>query len=74
MAIVSDYLIGEGKEMIINFQIPGADFYSVRAVVKNNLTKKLDTHIRLGVSFKEVSFIMKRQIRTFVSSVRTDSE
>ena len=71
ISVSSDLLLTEGTCVLVNFQIPGGSFVSLRAMVRS--TKKeeagLITH---GLSFENISFSSKRQIRAYVSA-RTGS-
>lgn len=62
----ADFLLSEGKEILLSFQVPNGDFYNLRCVVRNQ--KKIAEGMVIGISFKEVSFALKRQIRAFVSA------
>lgn len=71
LSFMADFTLAEGKELIINFQVPAGDFYSLRATTRH--VKKSGDFMIIGIAFKEVSFTLKRQIRSFVSA-RTSAE
>ena len=65
-------LLDADKNIVVNFQIPGGSFVSVRALVRNvNPVKQGNLYI-LGCSFENLDFDHKREIRSFVSA-RSDS-
>ena len=67
MSFLSEFILNEGDEMVISFQIPGGDFVSVRAVVRTTQKKDSGDFVIHGVSFTNIEFSHKRQIRSFVS-------
>lgn len=71
MSILTDYVLDIGNCLIVSFQIPGGDFVSLRAQVKSHIKK--GQQILHGLSFTNIEFALKRQIRAFVSK-RADIE
>jgi hypothetical protein len=70
MSIITEYVLGEGREVVVNFQIPDGTFLSLRGHVRSvvpgtGTMKNVVTH---GISFDEVPLVFKRQIRAFVSA------
>lgn len=75
MSILTEFVLGENREVVVNFQIPNGTFASLRGhirsmVPKSGPNKDLVLH---GISFDEVPLAFKRQIRAFVSA-RTFSD
>lgn len=68
MSIVSDYVLTEGHELVVSFQVPGGDFVFLRGVVRSTQKKEGDARVTHGLSFAEIEFSIKRQIRSFVSA------
>lgn len=66
MSFLSEYVLDPGSMIVVNFQIPNGDFVSVRAEVKSS--KKQDDMVFHGVSFLDIEFGKRRQIRMYVSS------
>jgi c-di-GMP-binding flagellar brake protein YcgR len=73
IAILSEYVLSEGRELVINFQVPSGDFVSLRATVRSVQKKEGDHRVTHGLSFSEVAFAIKRQIRAFVSARKDES-
>lgn len=71
MSIISDYVLTEGHELVVSLQIPSGDFVFLRAIVRST-RKREDSKVVHGLSFAEIAFSIKRQIRAFVSA-RTES-
>lgn len=67
MAFQSEFLLNEGDLIVVSFQIPGGDFLSVRGEVRTSQKKDSGDFVIHGVSFTNIEFAHKRQIRTFVS-------
>jgi hypothetical protein len=63
----------EGKDIVINFQIPGGGFVSVQSEIKNVRKDATTGLVIYGVSFKTLKFEAKREIRAFVST-RVEAE
>ena len=55
-----------GDEIVINFQIPGGGFASLRAEIRS--VRVQEGRYLHGVSFRNALFSHKRQIRAFVSA------
>lgn len=72
MSIFTDLVLTEGHEMVVSFQVPGGDFVFLRGVVRSTQTKPGDDRVMHGLSFNEIEFAIKRQIRAFVSA-RTET-
>jgi c-di-GMP-binding flagellar brake protein YcgR len=68
MSIISEYLLNEGDEVVVSFQLPQGDFVFLRGVVRSTQKKQGDPTVTHGLSFSNVSFAIKRQIRSFVSA------
>lgn len=66
MSFLADELLPQGAVIVLNFRIPGGDFVSLRALVRSSRAK--DGVFVAGVSFENITFSHKRQIRSFVSS------
>ncbi len=76
MAIRSEFVLTEGHEIVLSFQVPQGEFVSLRGVVRSTQTpanKMGDLRVTHGLSFSNVPFAIKRQIRAFVSA-RTKTE
>ena len=56
-----------GSELVVNLKIPDGDFVSMRAEVRSSV-QRADSSQLAGVSFKNVPFSLRRQIRSYVSS------
>lgn len=67
LSFETDYLLEQGHVVVVSFQIPGGDFLSVRALVR--FTQKNGALAQHGLSFENIPFYYKRQIRTFVAAV-----
>ncbi len=68
MAISTEYVLTEGHDLVVSFQVPGGEFVFLRATVRSTQKKEGDTAVTHGLSFSEVEFSIKRQIRSFVSA------
>lgn len=68
MSILSEYVLTEGHEMVVSFQVPGGDFVFLRGIVRSTQKKEGDAYVTHGISFAEIEFSIKRQIRSFVSA------
>nr|BFD59180.1 hypothetical protein CKG001_12870 [Bdellovibrio sp. CKG001]BFD62557.1 hypothetical protein BdHM001_12380 [Bdellovibrio sp. HM001]BFD67452.1 hypothetical protein HAGR004_24740 [Bdellovibrio sp. HAGR004] len=73
MSILSDYVLTEGHELVVSFQVPGGDFVFLRGTVRSTQKKEGDPRVTHGLSFNQIAFSTKRQIRAFVSA-RTQNE
>ncbi|MBC7370035.1 MAG: PilZ domain-containing protein [Bdellovibrionaceae bacterium] len=66
MSIVSEYALTEGRELVLNFQIPNGTFVTLRGLIKTVIAKHgTVTH---GIAFDVIPLSFKRQIRAFVST------
>ncbi len=65
LSIISEFVFSVGSEALINFQIPGGAFISLRAKVRT--IKKDQKSVLHGLAFVDVPFQQRRQIRAFVS-------
>lgn len=72
MSIISEFILTEGHELVVSLQIPGGDFVFLRAVVRSTRKKQGDAKVTHGLSFSNIAFAIKRQIRAFVSA-RTEA-
>jgi hypothetical protein len=71
MSILSEFVLSENRDVVVNFQIPDGTFASLRGKVRSVVPGNgLVTH---GISFDQVPLVFKRQIRAFVSA-RTFSD
>lgn len=68
MSIVSDYVLSDGQEVMVSFQVPGGDFVFLRGLVRSTQKKEGDHQVTHGLSFADIEFSIKRQIRAFVSA------
>ncbi len=68
MSIVSEFVLTEGHRVLVSFQIPNGDFVFLRGNVRSTEKKMGDLMVTHGLSFSEVPFSVKRQIRSFVSA------
>jgi len=66
MAFISDYVLQEGRNLVITFQVPLGDFISIRGEIR--MVHKKDGRMIHGIAFRNLDFIVKRQIRTYVSN------
>jgi hypothetical protein len=71
LSLKTDLVLTEEEPLMVSFQIPNGDFVCLRAIVKstqkNNKPEEGATIIH-GLSFSNVQFAIKRQIRSYVSS------
>lgn len=72
LSIRTDMVLNEGSQVIVSFQIPGGGFVSARAEVRSTQKKEETGEVVHGLSFENISFSSKRQIRAYVSA-RTGS-
>lgn len=68
LSFVSDLVMSENDRLILSFQIPNGDLISVRSQVKSVSKVPGQNVVLHGVSFEQISFSHKRQIRAFVSA------
>lgn len=71
MSVVSEFVLQVGNKVVVSFNIPGGGFVSLRGEIKSVEKANSSGLVTHGVSFQEISFSHKRQIRTFVSSRET---
>lgn len=57
-----------GDLLVLSFQIPDGSFISVRAEVKNNSQGQEPGQHHYGLSFLNLKFERKREIRTYVTA------
>lgn len=70
ISLVSDLWIDEGSAVVVSLQIPGGSFVSLQAMIKSrrkNPVGEKSTAI-YGLSFTQIPFANKREIRVFVSA------
>ncbi|MGZ3772613.1 MAG: PilZ domain-containing protein [Pseudobdellovibrionaceae bacterium] len=68
MSVIADYVLTEGCQLVVSFQLPGSDFIFLRATVRSAEKREGDSRVTHGLSFKDIEFSVKRQIRSFVSA------
>lgn len=67
MSLKSEMILNDSSLVILCFQVPGEGFVSVRAKVCS--TQKEETGMVIhGLSFENLTFSGKREIRAFVSA------
>jgi hypothetical protein len=66
LSFLSDLVLDSGVECVVNLQIPKGDFISLRATVRHS--SKADGQLNVGISFGQMAFSNKRQIRSFVAA------
>ncbi len=64
-----DMVLDFEHEIIVNFFLPGGEFFSVRATLRN--AQNRSNHFVYGASFDSITIALKRQIRAYVA--RTSS-
>jgi hypothetical protein len=58
-----------GSDAVVSFQIPNGSFVSVRIEIKTAVkSSEVISGFMIGVSFKNLQFEQKREIRSFVSA------
>jgi c-di-GMP-binding flagellar brake protein YcgR len=72
MSILLPEELEEGNQLVVNIRIPGGDFVSLRAQVRSR-RPNTDGNFIYGLSFTNIPFSQKRQIRSYVSA-RTGNE
>jgi c-di-GMP-binding flagellar brake protein YcgR len=72
MALISKEPLAQAQQVVVSFQIPGGDFVSLRGVVRS--AKNENGRFIHGLSFENIAFTHKRQIRSFVSARSSDEE
>ncbi|OYZ12987.1 MAG: hypothetical protein B7Y39_18405 [Bdellovibrio sp. 28-41-41] len=66
LSFLSDLVLDNGTECIVNLQIPKGDFVSIRGTIRHS--SKVNGQINIGLSFDKMAFSNKRQIRSFVAA------
>lgn len=61
-----DHAIEDQQKIVINFFIPGGNFFSLKATTRGPVRHVKDKTL-CGISFDEVSLALKREIRAYVS-------
>lgn len=73
IVIEGDFVLTEGKNLLVNVQIPGGDhIVSIRSNVKT--TKKEGALIRHSLDFKDLNISVRREIRSFVSTWKAEEK
>lgn len=70
ISITGDVVLTEGEPLMVSFQIPNGAFVCLRATVRSTqkIVQDSATMVAHGLAFTQVEFIIKRQIRSYVSS------
>lgn len=68
LSFMTDLVLSEGDRVVLTMQIPGGDLISVKAAVKSVTKIEGQGLMSHGISFEDISFSHKRQIRAFVSA------
>ncbi len=69
MSVLTEMVLTEGELLVVNFQIPGGSFVSLRAEIKSTVREGVAGGMVIhGIAFTGIEFAIKRQIRSFVSS------
>ncbi len=66
LSVLSDFVFDGNTECVVNLQIPKGDFVSIRATIRH--TSKSEGQLNIGMSFNQMPFSNKRQIRSFVAA------
>jgi len=66
LSFLSDLVLDNGMECIVNLQIPKGDFVSIRGTIRHS--SKINGQLNIGLSFDKMAFSNKRQIRSFVAA------
>lgn len=72
MSFITEAPFPQGAPIVLNFRIPGGDFVSLRALVRSS--RQGGGGFIAGVSFENIAFSHKRQVRSFVSSRATSDQ
>ncbi len=67
LSFLSDIVFDNNTECVVNLQIPKGDFVSVRATIRHS-SKSEEGMLTIGMSFNQMPFSNKRQIRGFVAA------
>ncbi len=65
---ISDQQFSNELALVLNFQVPGGSFISVRAEIKEIKPALEAGHFSLLCAFKNLKFEHRREIRSFVSA------
>lgn len=65
LSFTTDMVYSVDRECVLTFKIPKGDFLSFRGLIKH-ITKK-EGVLTVGVSFLQLPFSNKRQIRNFIA-------
>lgn len=65
LSFKTDMVFAQERECVLTFKIPKGDFISLRGIIKH-MTKNQGS-LSVGVSFIQVPFSNKRQIRNFIA-------
>lgn len=71
ISVQTDLVLTEEEPLLISFQIPNGDFVFLRAIIRSmqKINKPMEgPSIIHGLSFENIQFTIKRQIRSYVSS------
>lgn len=68
MSLVSEYILSEGHQVVLSFQVPNGSFVFLRGTIVSTQKKQGDDKVTHGLSFNAVDFSIKRQIRSYVST------
>ena len=68
LSFESEMALTENDQMVVNFFVPGGEFFSLRATIRS-CTKKSEGRLVYGLSFNEVGLTLKRQIRAYVARI-----
>ena len=76
LSIQTDVVFNILDKVVVNFYLPQAGFFTVRAEVKNTVpaqvTKK--DHMVYGLGFIDVNLALKRKIRAYVARTLRDQD
>jgi hypothetical protein len=72
LSVIGDSALTEGFAVALTFQIPGGDFVSLRGTVRS--CRDENGRFLHGLSFENIPFSHKRQIRSFVSERSENDE
>lgn len=68
MSLQSDMVLSENSLLLISLQVPGAQMAFVKASVRTQKRTEDGEAFIYGLSFENVAFSLKREIRLYVSS------
>ncbi len=72
LSFESEMALAENDQMVINFFVPGGEFFSLRATIRSQM-KKGNGAVVYGISFNDVELSLKRQIRAYVARISANS-